>query len=350
MKTPLLSHIYLLLNLTFSSLRIFSMDQILQTFARLGEGDRESTMKSLSTMMRDRNHRPPAKKKVNGFIGYRAYYSALFSQLPQKERSPFMTMLWQQDTFHNEWDFMCAVYSTIRTFLEESKISLQIWIKFAVSHLGIIPRESYMSALGWHLMQLEDGSHELMRTATSEVYQYPLQPMNGLGLFKQCVASGLPVTSPQAIIAKLSDPTYDVICMNTRLPNISTGSDLSVNSRNTFKNRPDLAMGALFPVVFTDQLHGHAGRCSKHATASLSEEFQQEVLNTGPLFELSNPPVDTMLGAMLHDGIMGHEGDGTIGNAGFFDVAIGVDGSISELSHGSSFLDGFETSFYHSYS
>ncbi|KAK3336971.1 putative mat-A1 protein [Cercophora scortea] len=326
------------------------MDQILQTFASLGQGDRESTMKSLSTMMSNRNHRQPAKKKVNGFMGYRAYYSALFSQLPQKERSPFMTMLWQQDTFHNEWNFMCAVYSTIRTFLEESKISLQTWIKFAVNHLGIIPRETYLSALGWHLVRLEDGSHELIRTATSEVHQYPLQPMNGLGLFKQCVASGLSVTSPQAIIAKLSDPTYDVICMNTRLPNVSTDSDLSVNLRNTFKTRPDLAMGALFPVDFADQMHGHADRFSKHATVNMPEESQQEVLNTGPIFELSNSPVDTLLGTMLHNGIMGQEGDGTVGNTGFFDLAIGVDGSLTDLSHGSSFLDGCETTFYHSLS
>lgn len=48
------------------------INQIIQTFKSLTEGDRETTMKALSTMMRTENQRQPAKKKVNGFIGYRS--------------------------------------------------------------------------------------------------------------------------------------------------------------------------------------------------------------------------------------------------------------------------------------
>ena len=47
------------------------INQIIQTFEGLGEGDREATMKALSTMMGVENQRQPAKKKVNGFMGYR---------------------------------------------------------------------------------------------------------------------------------------------------------------------------------------------------------------------------------------------------------------------------------------
>lgn len=47
------------------------VNQILQTFEGLGDGDREATMKALSTMMRVENQRQPTKKNVNGFMGYR---------------------------------------------------------------------------------------------------------------------------------------------------------------------------------------------------------------------------------------------------------------------------------------
>jgi len=51
------------------------INHILQTFEGLGEGDRETTMKALSTMMRVENERQSPKKKVNGFMGYRGKYT-----------------------------------------------------------------------------------------------------------------------------------------------------------------------------------------------------------------------------------------------------------------------------------
>ena len=47
------------------------INQIIETFEGLPAGDRETTMQALSTMMRAKNQRQPAKKKVNGFMGYR---------------------------------------------------------------------------------------------------------------------------------------------------------------------------------------------------------------------------------------------------------------------------------------
>ncbi len=53
------------------------VNQILQTFKGLGDGDREATMKALSTMMRVENQQQPPKKKVNGFMGYRGKQNIL---------------------------------------------------------------------------------------------------------------------------------------------------------------------------------------------------------------------------------------------------------------------------------
>ncbi|KAL2136848.1 hypothetical protein VTI74DRAFT_1062 [Chaetomium olivicolor] len=223
------------------------INQIIETFEGLGEGDRETTMKALSTIMRVPTQKQPAKKKVNGFMGYRAYYSSLFSQLTQKEKSPIMTMLWKQDPFHKEWNFMCAVYSVIREFLSEANVSLQTWIQFAIKHMGIVVRESYLEALGWELIKLDDGTHKLKRTAAKAVQSY-LQPMNGLGLFMNCLNDGLPVNNPLPIIAKLSGRTNDVICINTQPGAAGKPTNTMEGFRQFAKTHPQLAMSALFQV------------------------------------------------------------------------------------------------------
>ncbi|KAK4223215.1 Mat sexual cell fertilization-promoting factor [Podospora fimiseda] len=221
------------------------VNQIVETFEGLGDSDRAETIKVLSNMMRNTPPRQTPKKKVNGFMGYRAYYSSLFNQLPQKERSPILTTLWQQDPLHKEWDFMCAVYSAIREYLTEQNITLQTWFQFAVRHMGIPPREGYMHALGWELTQQDNGTYELQRiVARGSLNQ--IQPMNGLGLFLSCLNGGLPVVNPEPIITQLSDPAFDVICINT--PNTPQSSDSPPAFHQFAKQNPSLAMSAIFGV------------------------------------------------------------------------------------------------------
>ncbi|KAK1826506.1 mating-type protein MAT alpha 1-domain-containing protein [Podospora conica] len=241
------------------------MNEIVQHFADLGDGDRETTLKALSSIMRDDKPETP-KKKVNGFIGYRSYYSALFSKLQQKQRSPFMTTLWQQDPFHNEWDFMCGTYSTIRALLAEEKVTLQIWISYAVQVLGIVARDRYMEAMGWTLLEHEDGTYKLERTAATNV-QHTMQPMNGLNLFLQCLQDGLPIANPEPLMALLSGAKGDVMCINTNKVNkrakrsrtkVSSVAKTSQTASTTTaadnqllqmaKTNPSLAMSQLFQI------------------------------------------------------------------------------------------------------
>ncbi|KAK4170632.1 Mat sexual cell fertilization-promoting factor [Triangularia setosa] len=226
---------------------------IMQTFSALDEGDRAETIKALSDMMRSGTPRQSAKKKVNGFMGYRSYYSSMFSQLPQKERSPILTALWQQDPFHKEWDFLCAVYSTIRDQLNEHNVTLQTWIQFAVISLGIAPRMTYMDTLGWILTRLDDGTHTLQRNSTHNmvpIHQIQ-QPMNGLGLLLNCLNGGLPISDPQMMISQLSDPAFDVLCINTSQ---SGTFDTMSSFRRLAKQNPGLAMSSLFQVPVTDPM------------------------------------------------------------------------------------------------
>jgi hypothetical protein len=214
-----------------------------------------------------------------------------------------MTMLWKEDPFHKEWDIMCAVYSAIRGFLASDNVSLQTWIQFAIKHLGIVVRERYLATLGWELVQLDDGTHKIERTANRPVPSY-LQPMNGFGLFMNCLNDGLPVANPLPIIAKLSGLTNDVICINTQLGAAAKPANSMDGFRQFAKTHPQLAMSALFQVPAAHPLITQG--------VTVHDITQMNALPAAePLFMVQND--DPELDAML-DRIFRGEVDETIGN------------------------------------
>nr|O13595.1 RecName: Full=Mating type protein mtA-1 [Sordaria equina]CAA75439.1 mating type protein [Sordaria equina] len=271
------------------------VDQIVKKFANLGEGDREAAMKAFLAMMPVSNEpvaepvrkAPTAKKKVNGFMGFRSNYSPLFSYLPQKMRSPFMTILWQYDPYHNEWDFMCSVYSSIRTDLEEQNVTLQLWIHYAIGQMGLIDRDHYMASFGWRLGQTRNGTTDLFRTAIPMVRRN-LQPMNGLCLLIKCLESGLSkhLTNPHPIIAKLQDPSFDMIWINKPPHHQQGHTDQADNS--------ELGMPSLFPGN-----HAVAAEVDGIANLPLSHRTQQGDFGTEPGFSTQ---FDTMLDSILENG------------------------------------------------
>ncbi|KAL2150018.1 hypothetical protein VTH82DRAFT_7694 [Thermothelomyces myriococcoides] len=270
------------------------INQILKTFESLAEDDRETTMRALSTIMRAESQRQPAKKKVNGFMGYR-------------EKSPIMTMLWKEDPFHKEWDFMCSVYSEIREFLSDEDVTLQEWLRFATKHMGIVVRESYLTTLGWRLVQDEDGTHKIERTETQGV-QSSLQPTNGLGLFMKCFNDGLPVSNPLPIIAKLSGLTNDIICINTQ-PGAETRSiDTMEGFRQLAKNHPHFAMSALFQVPA-----GHPLIAQGVTVHQLPDSAGFPATELFPTTQSGDPELDALL-----DRIFQGEGDADFSNQANF--------------------------------
>lgn len=141
-------------------------------------------------------------------------FIALFPKLQQKQGSFFMAAHWQQSLFQNGWDFMCGTYLTIRALLAEEKVTLQIWISYAVQVLVIVARDSYMEAMGWTLLEHDDGTYKLERTGAPNV-QHNMQPMNGLNLFLQYLQDGLPISDPEPLMSLLSGAKGDVMCINT---------------------------------------------------------------------------------------------------------------------------------------
>ena len=197
---------------------------------------------------------------------------------------------------------MCAVYSVIREFLSDENITLQNWIQFAIKHMGIVVRESYLTALGWKLIRLDDGTHKVERTEIRAVQSY-LQPMNGLGLFMNCLNGGLPIANPLPIIAKLTDLTNDVICVNTQ-PGAATRSTNTMESFRQFaKNNPHLAMSALFQVPAAHPLISQGVTVHQLPDLAKAEPF------------LTAQDEDPELDAMM-DRIFQGEGNGSLGSQG----------------------------------
>jgi hypothetical protein len=166
------------------------------------------------------------------------------------------------DPYHKEWDFIYAVYSAISQDLAKDNIYLEEWAQTSVKHLNILPRDSYMSQLGWKLVRLDDGTHALERD--SEVSSRALVsrqsgglPMNGLDLLMRCMGEGLPVaeTNVGAIIKKLSDATSGIISINTT-ESADTPATTDPTSSGAFRclvaTDPRLAMAALLGVPADD--------------------------------------------------------------------------------------------------
>ncbi|KAK4139335.1 mating-type protein MAT alpha 1-domain-containing protein [Dichotomopilus funicola] len=211
-----------------------------QAFQEAVQGQPHTDTNSSSlNMMPIEASQQSTKKKVNGFFGYRAYYSSMLYPLTQREKSPIMTKLWKADPCRKQWDFICAVYSVIRDSLSEDGITLQNWIAFAVEHFDIIDRDSYLETLGWERIRDENGA-ETVERANPRSFSSRMQPMSGRCLLEKCIAGGLELSQPESIYAKLSGA--GIICLNTPQDAVIE------NIRELAKQSPRVAMGGIFGI------------------------------------------------------------------------------------------------------
>ncbi|KAM7208978.1 mating type protein [Naviculisporaceae sp. PSN 640] len=291
------------------------------------------------------------KKKVNGFMGFRTYYSSIFSQFPQRARSPLLTKLWRQDPFHNEWDFMCAVYSAIRVFLDEENISFKDWINCAATHLGIISRDKYMQALGWQLERCEDGTNQLLRTAAVASIQNCIQPMNGLGLFNNCLSAGLRINNARSIIDKLSDPSYDLICMTTH---VQTRPRTTANTHRSNRKKGEIASPPVATVFAGMQclpeFEGTDGSDNSEIQGTFYQDYSQqyEALDPEGFFSIHGSGIDTMLGTIIGNEIIGQTEISGSNDSGFFDMNLPIDCSNLGYENGH-LLQDVELGYHHDY-
>ena len=172
----------------------------------------------------------------------------------------------------------------------------------------MVVRESYLAALGWELVELEDGTQRVERSATRVAQSY-MQPTNALGLFMNCLNHGLPVANPLPVIAKLSGLANDVICVNTQLGD--TAGKTTTNTMDSFrqfaKTNPQLAVSALFQVPTAHPL------ITQGVAVHQMPDMNAIPPPTDPLYMV--PGDDPELDAML-DRILRESGGSMVGQPG----------------------------------
>ncbi|KAK4242062.1 hypothetical protein C8A03DRAFT_11712, partial [Achaetomium macrosporum] len=116
-----------------------------------------------------------------------------------------------------------------------------------------------------------------------------LHPMNGFGLFMNCLNDSLPITDPVSLIARLSGLTNDIICINTQPGAVPQFTNTMEGFRQFARNHPQL-VGAL------------AGTCnSSHplTTQGVTVHNLQELPIPGA--EDDDPELDAMIDQMFMD-------------------------------------------------
>lgn len=111
-----------------------------------------------------------------------AYYTAIFSVIPQKERSGLLRQLWRApDPFQAKWALIAKAYSIIRTQQGKTLSNVRDFLELAARFMGIIKPEHYLAELGFVLY------------APTETQGYTIEKENDALFDKSLVGSDMSV-------------------------------------------------------------------------------------------------------------------------------------------------------------
>ena len=127
----------------------------------------------------------------------------MFPGIQQKERSRFLTKLWNADTYKGEWEFLAKIYSYIRNEAckdsPTAKIVIRTFLNIACPIMHMVPVENYLVTFKWQLISVGDGQHELNQYA-KPLIQKATPSMNGFDLLCLCLANGYEVHNGHNIL------------------------------------------------------------------------------------------------------------------------------------------------------
>ena len=90
-----------------------------------------------------------AKRPVNSWMAYRAYYQVIFKGSQQKNVSGMMRRLWENDLFRSKWSMIANVYSVIRNDVGKLAAPMDRYLQIVSQLLNIIPAANYLERMGW---------------------------------------------------------------------------------------------------------------------------------------------------------------------------------------------------------
>nr|BAC65083.1 MAT1-1-1 [Pyricularia grisea]BAC65087.1 MAT1-1-1 [Pyricularia grisea]BAC65091.1 MAT1-1-1 [Pyricularia grisea] len=202
------------------------------------------------------------KKKVNGFMAFRSYYAGIFQDRPQKERSPFITLLWQKETLKSRWTLMANVFSRIRDFAgtTRGRMAMSGFLRVACPLLGITKPCDYLRRYNWELEFVADASapydaamkYEISQSQIPHIVDEFEVPTTEIELLRACVQGGFPFENSAQLLRDMEDSSVTVMTRTAPIMAPSHASQASHGQHNhhfinTLINDPDAAISALLP-------------------------------------------------------------------------------------------------------
>lgn len=90
-----------------------------------------------------------AKRPLNSFMAFRAYYKDALKPLQQKDISPLLHQLWVDERFKAKWAIVAKAYSVIRDSIGKVNVPLDKFFAIAIDHVGIINVDQYLLCMGY---------------------------------------------------------------------------------------------------------------------------------------------------------------------------------------------------------
>ena len=135
--------------------------------------------------------RKQSRKVVNSFMTFRSYYSTLMKDLPQKNRSPMLSMLWKGDPDKALWQLLSESFSHVRDNHSEDAVTMDKFLATAAQVIPIIPPDQYFQRCGW----IRNG-HTLSRVEGATIEPSKGTNVSAAGLVRYCFRTGLITKSP----------------------------------------------------------------------------------------------------------------------------------------------------------
>lgn len=91
------------------------------------------------------------------------FYSVMFEGMEQKERSGYLSDIWDQEPFKAKWSILAKAYSLIRDNQGKKKAPLYKFLAINGPLIGIIKPDQYLRALSYELVTGEGGENVMRR-------------------------------------------------------------------------------------------------------------------------------------------------------------------------------------------
>ncbi|KAF1351344.1 mating-type protein ALPHA1/MAT-1/A-1, partial [Delphinella strobiligena] len=111
-------------------------------------------------------------RPLNSWMAFRSFHAPIFKTFQQKNISGLLTRLWQNDPFKAKWSILAKAYSMIREHKAKDAAPLDKFLSHTCPHIGIIPKNDYLSVMGWEIVE-ENGEVRMERRFAPDVASFP---------------------------------------------------------------------------------------------------------------------------------------------------------------------------------